>query len=63
VSDSSRRCSNLATRLPELVARRVQPIRESPSSAERIVDSSYSTTGSRFVDWLHARRSAFSDSG
>jgi hypothetical protein len=33
------------------------------SSAERIVASSYSTTGSRLVDWLHASRSELSVSG
>ena len=35
----------------------------SRSMPPRIVFSSYSTTGSRFVDWLHASRSAFSVSG
>ena len=40
-----------------------QRFRSRRSSAARIVGSSYSTTGSRFVDWLQASRRAFSDSG
>jgi len=53
----------LTARLPAPLASLTQPRRDSPSSAARIVGSSYSTTGSRLVDWLHASRSAFSDSG
>ncbi len=48
-SASSRRCRNFAVRLPGPLASRAQPRRERPSSAWRIVGSSYSTTGSRFV--------------
>jgi hypothetical protein len=62
-SASSKSWRNFAARLPGPLASRVQPRRPSRSSAWRIVGSSYSTTGSRFVDWLHASRSAFSESG
>src|SRR5438105_4541608 len=60
---SSKRCRYFTARLPGPLASRTQPLRESRSSAPRIVGSSYSTTGSRFDVWLHASRSAFSESG
>ena len=62
-SASSNKCRNFTARLPGPLARRAHPRRLSESSARRIVGSSYSTTGSRFVDWLHASRSEFSVSG
>ena len=60
---SSNRCRYFAARLPAPLASRTQPLRESRSSAALIVGSSYATTGSRFVVWLQASRSALSDSG
>ena len=42
---SSSRCRYLTTRLPGPLARRAQPLRESPASAIRIVSSSYDDDG------------------
>jgi hypothetical protein len=62
-SASSSRCRYFAVRDPGPLASRTQPRRERRSIAPRISVSSYSTTGSRFVAWLQASRSAFSESG
>src|SRR3954453_18157464 len=62
-SASSKRCRYFATREPGPVASRAQPICPRRCAADRTVDSSYSTTGPRLVDWLQASRSAFSVSG
>ena len=60
---SSSRCLYFAARLPAPLVSRTQPLRDSRSSADRIVGSSYSTTGSRFVVWLQASLSELRDSG
>jgi hypothetical protein len=62
-SVSSSMCLYLAARLVWPPDNRVKRRWLSRYSASRIVDSSYDTTGSRFVLWLHAARSALSVSG
>ena len=57
-SASSSRWRYLGARLPGPLARRAQRRRERRCSASRTIASSYSTTGSRLVAWLHARRRA-----
>ena len=61
-SASSSRWRYFATREPRPLVRRVQPL---PTCAERVPDCRLVAVddGLRFVDWSHASRNAFSDSG
>ena len=56
-------CRYFAARLPAPLVNRAQPRSPRRCAAVRTVTSSQSTTGSRLVLWLQARRRAFTLSG